>query len=124
MALKEYAGAIVMEVDGQEIEIESFSPTFKSGRRPVKTMNRTGRIAGFSQGIEEHDLRMTAVVPLEGDIEWSAITGAKVVIFPITEGGRREVFYDVFVTDVGESYKVDGEAMRDVSAVAVRRGFE
>lgn len=124
MALKEYLGAIVMELDGQEIEIESLDVTHKTGRKLVKTMNKTGKPAGFARGVEEIDLKISAVIPLEGDIDWSAIEGAKIVIYPVAEGGQREVFYDCFTADVGQKYKTDGEAMQDLSMHAISRAFE
>ncbi len=64
MALQEYLGAIVMEIDGQEVEIESLDVTFKTGRKLVKTMNKTGRAKGFAKGIGEYDLKITAVIPV------------------------------------------------------------
>ena len=42
MALEEYVGAIVMEVDGQEIEVTDLKVDTNTGRKLVKTMNRTG----------------------------------------------------------------------------------
>lgn len=124
MALKEYLGAIVMEIDGREIEIESLNETHKTGRKAVKTMNKTGRRAGFAKGVEEIDLQVSAVIPLEGDIDWAAIQGAKIVIYPVSQGGKREVFYDCFTIDVGAKYVTDGEAMRDISMAALRKGLE
>jgi len=124
MALKEYLGAIVMEIDGQEVEIESLNEAHKTGRKRVKTMNKTGRSPGFAKGVEEIDLQISAVIPLEGDIDWAKIQGAKIVIYPVSEGGKREVFYDCFTVDVGAKYTTDNEAMRDLSMVALRKGFE
>ena len=36
MALEEYAGSIVMEIDGVEVDIESLDTTNKTGRKLVK----------------------------------------------------------------------------------------
>lgn len=124
MALKEYLGAIVMEIDGREVEIESLNVAHKTGRKRVKTMNKTGRAPGFAKGVEEIDLQVSAVMPLEGDIDWAAIQGAKIVIYPVSQGGKREVFYDCFTVDVGDKYTTDNEAMRDLSMVALRKGLE
>ncbi|REN21049.1 phage tail protein, partial [Mycobacterium tuberculosis] len=66
MALKEYVGSISLEVDGVEVEVATVSPKTNTGRRPVKTMNRLRNIAGFSRGIKTYDLRVTAVIPIEG----------------------------------------------------------
>ncbi len=124
MALKEYLGAIVMEIDGLEIEIESLNETHKTGRKAVKAMSKTGRRTGFARGVEEIDLQISAVMPLQGEINWAAIQGAKIVIYPVSEGGKREVFYDCFTIDVGAKYVTDGEAMRDISMAAIRKAFE
>lgn len=119
MALEEYAGAIVMEVNGTEVEIVSLDVSKKTGRRVVKTMNRTGRPRGFSRGVQEIDLRVTAVIPLTGDMDWVAIEGAKITINPIG-GGKRTSYLDCIVIEAGEKYVVDGEAVRDLTMAAMR----
>lgn len=124
MALQEYQGSIVMEVDGKEVEIESLDVTFKTGRKLVKTMNKTGRAKGFAKGIGEYDLKISAVIPLTGDIDWGAIQGAKITIYPLSEGGKRTSYLDCFTLDVGKKYKVDGEAMQDLSMSALREVIE
>lgn len=120
MALLEYLGAIVMEIDGQEIEIESLDVTSKTGRKLVKTMNKTGRAKGFAKGIAEIDLKVTAVIPLAGDIDWAGIEGAKITIYPLTAGGQRVTYQDCFTIDVGEKYTVDSEAKRDLTMASLR----
>lgn len=124
MALKEYLGAIVMEIDGKEIEIESLDVTHKTGRKLVKTMNRSGRAAGYSKGVEEYDLKVTAVIPAEGDLIWSAIVGAKITVYPVTGNGKRTTYQDCFVTDVGSKYTVDSEAKRDLTLIALNEVTE
>lgn len=124
MALIEYLGAIVMEIDGQEIEIESCDSTIKTGRKLVKTMNKSGRAKGFAKGIAEYDLKVTAVIPLTGDIDWAAIQGAKITIYPQSAGGKRTSYLDCFTMDVGEKYQVDGEAKRDVTMAALNKIVE
>ncbi|MDF0377697.1 phage tail protein [Methylophilus sp. YYY-1] len=121
MALQEYLGAIVMEVDGQEVEIESVDVTEKTGRKLVKTMNKTGRAKGFAKGIAEYDLKVTAVIPLTGDLDWAAIEGAKITIYPLSAGGKRESYLDCFTLEVGKKYTVDGEAKQDLSMAALRK---
>lgn len=121
MALKEYLGAIIMEIDGREIEVESVDTTHSTGRKPVKTMNRSGKVAGFAQGIQEFGLRVTVPIPADGDLDWSAIEGAKITIYPTSEDGKRVSYTDCFVTSVGDKYQVDREAMRDLGMVALNR---
>lgn len=124
MALVEYAGPVVMEIDGQEVEIESLDVTHKTGRKLVKTMNKTGRAKGFSKGIAEYDLKVTAVIPLAGDIDWAGIEGAKITIYPLSAGGKRTTYQDCFTLDVGEKYTVDSEAKRDLTMAALREVVE
>lgn len=124
MALQEYLGAIVMEIDGQEVEIESLDVTHKTGRKLVKTMNRTGRAKGFSQGVEEYDLKVTAVIPASGEPDWARIEGAKITIYPTTTGGKRTSYLDCFTMDVGSKYSTDNEAKRDLTMAALREVVE
>ena len=121
MALQEYLGAIIMEIDGKEVEIESLDVTFKTGRKLVKTMNKTGRAKGFAKGIGEYDLKVTAVIPITGDIDWAAIEGAKIDVSPLTAGGTRDSYLDCFTIDVGRKYTVDNEAKQDLTMIALRR---
>lgn len=124
MSLQEYLGTIVMEVNGVEVEIESLDITIKTGRKLVKTMNKTGRAKGFARGIEEIDLKVTAVIPLSGDIDWKAIEGAKITIYPLSAGGKRTTYQDCFTLDVGKKYNVDGEAKQDLSMAALKEVVE
>lgn len=124
MALQEYLGSIVMEVNGQEVEIESLDVTNKTGRKLVKTMNKTGRAKGFAKGIAEYDLKVTAVIPLSGDIDWAALEGVKITVYPLSSGGVRTSYLDCFTLDVGKKYTVDGEAKQDLSMAALREVIE
>ncbi|WP_375591715.1 phage tail protein [Chitiniphilus eburneus] len=124
MALEEYVGAIVLEVDGQEVEVVDLSITSKTGRKLVKSMNRTGRAKGFAAGVAEIELSATVVVPLGGDLDWEAIEGAKLTIYPPGAGGRRESYLDCFTTEVGDKYGVDNEARRDLKLNALRKVIE
>lgn len=124
MALEEYVGQIVLEVDGQEIEVVDLGVNHNTGRKLVKTMNRTGRAKGFARGIAEFALSVTVAIPLSGDIDWAAIEGAKITKFPLGSESKRESFLDCFTVSVGEKYNVDGEARRDLSMQALRRVAE
>jgi hypothetical protein len=121
MALEEYLGAIVMEIDGQEVEVKSLDATVRTGRKLVKTMNRTGRAKGFARGITEYDLRVTAVIPASGDIDWGAIEGAQITIYPQSLDGERIRYQDCFTLEVGDKYNVDDEAVRDITMAALNR---
>lgn len=121
MALQEYAGSIVLEVDGKEVEVIDLNVNTKTGRKLVKTMNKTGRAKGFAKGIAEYDLSVTVAIPLSGDLDWEAIEGAKLTIYPISPGGQRESYLDCFTTEVGEKYSTDNEARRDLKLQALRK---
>lgn len=121
MALEEYVGSIIMELDGREVDIESISETITTGRRIVKTMNRTGRPKGYAKGMADYSLRITVFVPKEGEVDWENIDGAKVTIFPLDDGGQRTSYLDCFSTSVGSSYQVDGDSKRDIEIMALRK---
>lgn len=89
MALEEYVGAIVMEVDYREIEVTDLKEDVTTGRKLVKTMNKTGRAKGFSRGIEEIQLTVTVVIPESGDLNWGGIEGAKITQYPLNSSGKR-----------------------------------
>lgn len=124
MASKEYVGIIVMELDGQEIEIESLDVTEKLNRKLVKTMNRDARARGFASGVSEIDLKVEAVIPKSGEPDWAAITNAKITIYPQSGGGKRESFIDCFTVEVGSKYTLDKEAMRSLTMNALRKVVE
>ncbi|MEN2427261.1 phage tail protein [Chromobacterium vaccinii] len=124
MALQEYAGAIVLEVDGKEVEVVDLSISTKTGRKPVKTMNSTGRLKGFARGISEYELSATVVIPLTGDLDWEAIEGAKLTIHPVKPGGKRESYLDCFSLEVGDKFSVDNEARRDLKLQSLRKVTE
>ncbi|BBF84883.1 phage tail protein [Aquitalea magnusonii] len=119
--LEEYAGAIVLEVNGQEVEVIDLSVTGKTGRKLVKTMNKTGRAKGFAKGIAEYDLAATVAIPLSGDLDWDGIEGEKLTVYPLSPGGKRTSYLDCFSTEVGEKYSVDNEARRDIKLQALRK---
>lgn len=121
MALQEFVGAIVMEVDGREIEIVSINPTVNTGRKLVRTMNRSGKAAGFARGVSTYELRVTAVIPKDGEtIDWENIEGAKITVEPVA-GGQRVSYLDCFSTQVGRQYETDNEARIDIQMNALRK---
>ncbi|EHP39427.1 hypothetical protein OR16_31749 [Cupriavidus basilensis OR16] len=120
---KEYLGAIVLEVDGREIEIESYQVDDDTGRKLVKTMNRTGRPSGFTQGVGEYSLSLTAPIPVDAseEVDWASIVGAKLTHYPSTTTGKRISFLGCFTLKVSEKYQVDNEAKRDITMAAIKR---
>lgn len=124
MALEDYLGTIVLEVDGQEVDVTSVDVTRTTGRKPVKTMNRTGNSKGYSKGMRDFNLRLSLAIPQSGDLDWDNIIGAKLTIYPLDVEEKRESYLDCATSEVGEKYNVEGEAMRDITMMALRRVFE
>ncbi|PJG86217.1 phage tail protein [Conservatibacter flavescens] len=123
--MAEYVGAIVLEVDGVEVEVTKCDPKVSTGRKGVKTLNRTGRMRGFIQGIAEYTLSITAVKPKDGaKIDWDNITNAKVTFYPLGDDGSRTTYQGCFTTEVGESYTVDNEAVIDIQMGALNKVVE
>lgn len=121
MAIEEYVGSIVMEIDSQEIEITDFDVQAVTGRKLVKTMNKTGRAKGISRGIATWELSVSAVIP-ETDIpDWVNLEGVKVTIYPLNKSDKRTSYIDCFTTEVGEKYTVDNEAKIDIKMGALNK---
>ena len=120
-----YAGAIIMEVNGRDIEIVSLKPQTTTGRKPVKTMNRQGRVMGYADGVTEHKLSLTAAIPIDGtEIDWDNITRAKITIYPINKEERRVSYLDCFTTECCEQYEADNEAKIDIEMIALHKIWE
>jgi predicted ATP-grasp superfamily ATP-dependent carboligase len=123
MAIAEYVGAVVLEVDGREVECTSFSAKESTGKMPVKTMNRRRRIAGYCMGVATYELTVAVPIPINGseEINWSEVVGAKCVIYPISGNGKRVAYTDCVVQDVSDAYESEGEAKRDLTLFAVNK---
>lgn len=121
MAIKEYAGAIIMELDGREVEVIDIDVTETTGMKPVKVMNRDRNIGGVAKGIKEYTLRVTVPIPLNDDIKWGEIFGATITVYPASPGGKRETYLNCCTSEVGQQYTVDNEARRTLSMFAVKK---
>jgi hypothetical protein len=121
MAIKEYVGAIIMEIDGREVEVQDLDVTENTGMIPVKTMNRSRVIAGVARGIMEWSMRVTVVIPFNDDIKWEKIFGATITISPSSPGGKRITYLDCCTQQVGQQYTVNNEARRTLEMFAVRK---
>lgn len=121
MALEEYVGAIVLYMDGAEIECTSVKTSTNTGRKLVKTMNRTGRAKGFAQGIAEYQLTVTVVIPKDmSEPDWDAMEGSKLTMMDM-DGNPHYSYLDCFTTQTGEQYTVDNEAVRDLTVQSLRK---
>lgn len=114
-----YVGAIVMDLNGTDVEVASVDHQYTTGRTVVKTMNRSGRAAGTSKGIADHTLRLSVPIPKTGEPNWAAVLDAKITMEPGDGGGQRETWTGVFLISIGSKYQVEGEAMRDLEMGAL-----
>lgn len=121
MAIEEYVGSIVMEIDSQEIEITDFDVQTVTGRKLVKTMNKTGKAKGISRGIATYELSVSAVIPETAPPDWENLEGVKITIYPLNNSEARISYLDCFTTEVGEKYTVDNEAKIDIKMGALNR---
>lgn len=119
----EYVGAAYIELNGEEVEVESVSPKRSSLRKLVKTMNKTGRAKGFARLMEEITLTVTLPAKLEDTRDWGAVEGAKVTIRPLL-GGKATSYLDCATLSVGRAYKSDSEMVFDVEMMAMREVTE
>lgn len=120
-----YEGSCVLEVDGNEIEITKLDIKTNTGRKLVKTMNSQGRAKGYSQGIAEYTLSVTAVEPKDGTtIDWDNIENAKLTKYPLNNAEKRTSYLGCFSIEVGESYTVDNEKVIDIQLGALKKVIE
>jgi hypothetical protein len=123
--IDEYVGAAVLELDGRDIDVTKISARETTGTKVVKTMNRKRRAKGVAKGIGEYTLNITAVIPLDGAVDWVNIEGAKVTIDPVSgSGGKRVSYLNCFAIEVGEEYNVEGEAVVDIQLGALDKVIE
>lgn len=118
---KEYCGTIVLEVDGKEHETISVDTTVKISAKLVKTMNSKKRALGKTCGTREYDLKLQVPVPLDGEEpDWDNMENATLKIYPACgTGGKSEQYVGCFTVEVGSKYKVEGEAVRDITMHAL-----
>jgi hypothetical protein len=121
----EYIGSIVMEVNGQEVEVASLDATRRTNHKLVKTMNRDGRARGYASGIEEIELSAEVVIPRTGDLDWTALGNFKVTCYP-WDGSKqpRKSYLDCRITEVGDRFDVENEARRTLGMMALREVTE
>ncbi|EFL3996508.1 DUF2313 domain-containing protein [Escherichia coli] len=99
MSLKEYIGSIVLEIDSQEIEITDLDVQINTGRKLVKTMNKTGRAKGFARGIATYELSVSAVIPDTNEPDWENLEGVKISLYPLSNSGKR-TSYTITITEL------------------------
>ena len=62
----EYVGSVILYLGANEVEVTKIDVKDNTGKKPVKTMNRTSRFKGFTRGVGQYDITFTAVVPTDG----------------------------------------------------------
>jgi hypothetical protein len=116
----DYVGEIQMEINGKEVDIVSFDDTFKSGKKAVRTMNKTRRAKGSTRGSETYEWKITAPAQLVGGYKWRSMIDARIVIYPVDTPAARTTYFDSNVTDVGKKYSLDNEMVQDISGYSLR----
>lgn len=120
-----YVGCIILEVDGQDVEIAKIQTEITTGKKLVLVMSRAARAAGRSKGISQIKITVSAPIPLTGpELDWAELDDATLVIEPAEEGGERILYRGCFSTKVGAAYQVEGEAMRDIEMHAITKFTE
>lgn len=119
MALDEYVGSIVLEVDGTDADCTDMKVETQTGYKPIKTMNRKLRVKGFARGVVTYQISVTVVIPAGSEsIDWANLAGAKLVVAPATSGGTRKTYQDCYTISASEQYNVENEARRDLQLFA------
>jgi len=116
---KEYVGTIILTINGVDIECKSLSPDRDWKRKTVPTMNRLQRAQGYTQGVAEFKLSVTAPVQPSGlEIPWEDIVDATLSISN-RKGELLEMYHDVFTMKIGTKYEMEGESVHDVEMGAL-----
>ena len=121
----EYVGSVILYLGANEVEVTKIDVKDNTGKKPVKTMNRTRRVKGFTRGVGQYDITFTAV-PSVGTtaVDWAKIDDAKISLVPDVEGARPTSYLGFCATEAGDSYTVDNELVVDVTGFATRKVIE
>ena len=116
---EEAVGIIVLSVDGQDYDCASCTPKIDTGKKPIKTMNRTRKVRYRAGGVETYTLDVSVVIPDGKDtVDWGAIVDARLSIESIT-GNHRKTYIDCTTQTVSDAYSVEGETRRDLTMFAM-----
>ena len=117
---KDYAGTIIMTVNGMEYEVKSVNSTVKTGVKGVPTMNSKNRVLGTSSGVVEYELSIEAYIPLDGsEPQWETMKGATITNYPVDPGGNVEIFIACSTQEVGTKSGVGETATRSIKMIAL-----
>ena len=123
MAITEYVGAVIFEANGVEYDAVSLDEDVKGDKKLVLTMNRKRNTEGRGRLVQQYTLKVTLPIPTEDEPDWLEMDDVKITIQSV-EGGDRTTYQGCFVTDMSGKYKVDGEAVRELTLGALNRIIE
>lgn len=113
----EFVGSVSLEFDSKEVEVIAFSVRVSTGRKPIVVISRKSG-SGFANGVTVYELSITVAMPLgDESIEWENIRKGKLTVDPLN-GGKRYSYRDCCCIDVSETYKLDGEAVKDIKLMS------
>ena len=116
---EEAVGIIVLSVDGQEYDCASCNPKTDTGKKPIKTMNRTGKIKYRAGGVRTYTLDVSVVIPDGKDtVDWGSVEDTRISLESQT-GNHRKTYIDCTVQTVSDAYSVEGETRRDLTMFAM-----
>ena len=67
-------GAIVLYVNGREFDCGSISPKIMTGRKPVPSMNKEGRVRKKTKTIKSIGLSLEVFVDEVDDFDWERVS--------------------------------------------------
>jgi hypothetical protein len=114
---EELVGAIVLVVNGDDVDCASVNVSNAAGRKLVSTMNRSGRANKSAKTTKSTTLSVEVYVPEEGDLDWASISDATLTVESF-DGQKRTTYTGCGVTTVGEKYTDGSEAMRSLEIFA------
>lgn len=106
----------------KEVEVDS-----KDTKTAVKTMTRSRRPIGYTQGVPEFAVKLTVAQFKEPEVDWFGLllSGEKFLL-TYEEGlnGHRYRCVDMVVNGVNKPFKEDGAIMFTVDCIALDHQFE
>lgn len=113
----EYVGAVILAIDGQEIDVTSFDEDRAARFKTVKVMNKKTP-KGTTRIVPEYKLTCECVVPKGGVPDWDEIRDATLTSRAL-DGGFVEQYSGVHCTGVKGKYEIENEAMQTIEFSAL-----
>lgn len=109
-----HVGAIVMSMNGQDVEVLSITPDENTGRQLITTMNRAGRARVTVDGVAVGGLTWEVVIPKSGDLKWEDIDDGRIVV-ETRDGAHYRTYSGVGVSTVSVAYTSNGASVRTLT---------